>query len=142
EARDIEIASGVKTRHLRRLSTDQRTSRLRAPFCDALHDSSRRVFVKLAGSKIIQEKQRLGALNDNVVDAHRHQVNADGVIKAALDRDLHLCADAIVGGDQDRVDEPRRLEIEQSAETAKLRARSRTSSGSGERADSVHDPIA
>ena len=107
-----------------------------------LHDGGRDILVELAGGEIIQEKQWLGALNDNVVDAHGHEVNADRVVHAALDGDLHLGADAVVGGDQDRVDKARRLEIEQSAESAKLRARSRTARGASERTDPVHDPVA
>ena len=38
----------------------------------------------------------------------------------ALDGDLDLGADAVVGRDQDRVDEARRLEVEQAAEAADL----------------------
>src|SRR6202030_3114332 len=64
EAGDVEISRGVQTGPLRRLSADQRASRLCAPFRDALHHRRRRVFVKLTGSKIIQEKQWLSALND------------------------------------------------------------------------------
>jgi hypothetical protein len=37
-----------------------------------------------------------------------------------LDRDLHLGADAVGGGDQDRVGEPGRLEVEQRAEAAEI----------------------
>ena len=142
KARDVEIARGVKARHLGRLPADQGASRLRAPLGDALHDGGRNILVELAGRKIIQKEQRLGALDDNVVDAHRDKINADRIVEAALDRDLDLGADAVVGRDQDRVDKPRRLEIEQPAESAKLRARPGTARGPGEGADSIHDPIA
>jgi cardiolipin synthase (CMP-forming) len=115
---------------------------LRAPLGDALHDGGRDILVELAGRKIIQEKQWLSALDNNVVDAHGHEVNADRIVHAALNGDLHLGADAVVGGDQDRVDKPRRAEIEQSAESAKLRARSGAARGAGERTDSIHNPVA
>src|ERR1700733_3647162 len=142
KASDVEIASGVEARHLRRLAADQRASGLRASLGDALHDRRHDVLVELAGCKIIQEKQWLGALNDNVVDAHGHQVDADRVVHAALNGDLQLCADAVVGGDQDRVDKPRRSEIEQSAESAKLRARARSARAASEWAYAIHDPVA
>ena len=115
EARDVEIAGSVKAWHLRGLAADQRAAGLRAPLGDALHNCRRDFVVKFAGCKIVQEKQWLRALNDNVVDAHGDQVNSDAIIDAALDGDLHLRADAVVGGDQDRVDEAGRLEVEQSA---------------------------
>ena len=134
--------AGVKARHLRRLSADQCASGLRAPLGDALHDGGHDILVELAGCKIIQEKQWLGSLNDNVVDAHGHQVDADRVVHAALNGDLQLCADAVVGGDQDRIDKPRRSEIEQSAESAKLRARPRSARAASEWAYSIHDPVA
>ena len=71
-----------------------------------------------AGGVVVEEEQRLGALHDDVVDAHRHQVDADRVGDARLDRDLELGADAVGAGDQDRVLEARRLEVEQAAEAA------------------------
>ena len=73
---------------------------------------------QLAGGEVVQEEQRLGALHHDVVDAHRHQVDADGVVDAGLDRDLQLGADAVGAGDQHRIDESRRLQVEQRAEAA------------------------
>ena len=56
-----------------------------------------------AGGEIIEEEQRLGALHHQIVDAHRHQVDADRVVPPGLDRELQLGADAVGGGDQHRV---------------------------------------
>ena len=58
--------------------------------------------IELAGREIVEKEQRLGALHDDVVDAHRDEIDADRVENAALDRDLDLGADAVVGGDQHR----------------------------------------
>ena len=74
--------------------------------------------VELAGREVVEEEQRLGALHDDVVDAHRDEVDADRVVDAGLERDLELGADAVGAGDQDRVLEARRLEVEQPAEAA------------------------
>src|ERR1700722_5029995 len=111
EAGDVEIASRVKAGHLRRLSAYQCATRLGATLGNALHNRGCDFLIQLPRCKIIQEKQRLRPLDDNVVDAHGHQINADSVVQATLNRDLHLCANAVIGGDQDRVDEPRRLKI-------------------------------
>ncbi len=58
--------------------------------------------IELAGGEIVEEEQRLGALHDEIVDAHRHEVDADAVMDAGVDGDLELGADAIIGGDQQR----------------------------------------
>ena len=62
--------------------------------------------VELAGGEIVEEEQRLGALHDEVVDAHRDEVDADRVVHAGLDGDLELGADAVGGRDQDRILKP------------------------------------
>ena len=64
--------------------------------------------VELAGGEVVEEEQRLGALHDDVVDAHGDEVDADRVVDAGLDGDLDLGADAVIGRDQDRVAKTRR----------------------------------
>ena len=56
--------------------------------------------VELRAGEIIEEEERLGALDDQVVGAHRDQVDADAVMAAAVDGELELGADAVIGGDQ------------------------------------------
>ena len=34
--------------------------------------------IELAGGEVVEEEQRLGALDDDVVDAHGDEVDADG----------------------------------------------------------------
>ena len=74
--------------------------------------------VELAGGEVVEEEQRLGALHDDVVDAHGDEVDADGVVAAGLDGELELGADAVGAGDQHRVLVAARLEVEQGAEAA------------------------
>ena len=76
---------------------------------------------RLAGGEIVEEEQRLGALADEVVDAHGDEVDADGVVLAGVDGELELGADAVGGGDQHRVGVARRLEVEERAEAAEAR---------------------
>ena len=46
---------------------------------------------------VVEEEQRLGALADDVVDAHRDEVDADGVEAAGGLGDERLGADAVGG---------------------------------------------
>jgi hypothetical protein len=77
-----------------------------------------RLDVEPAAGIVVEEEQRLGALHHDVVDAHRHQVDADRVGDARFDRDLELGADAVGARDKDRILEARCLEVEQSTEAA------------------------
>ena len=81
--------------------------------------------VELAGGEIIEEEERLGALDDEIVGAHRDQIDADAVVAVVIDRELELGADAVIGRDQQRIAIARRLEVEEAAEAAERRRRRR-----------------
>jgi hypothetical protein len=81
-------------------------------------------------------------LHDEVVDAHRDQVDADRVVTSGGDRDLELGADAVGGGDQDRIPVARRLEVEERAEAAEPGRGARPRRRSGERLDRLDQGIA
>jgi len=121
EAREIVIAGRVHARHLGRLAADQGAVRLAAAFGDAGDDGGGFRDVELAGGEVVEEEEGLGALHDEVVDRHGDKVDADRVMDAGFDGDLQLGADAIIGGDQHRVLEPCRLEVEEAAEAAQFR---------------------
>ena len=91
--------------------------------------------VQLAGGVVVQEHQRLGALGQQVVDAHGHQIDADGVVMAALDGDLQLGADAVGGGDDQRIGVAGGLEVEEGAEAAQRRVRAGPAGRLGQRLD-------
>jgi hypothetical protein len=59
-----------------------------------------------------------------------------------LDGDLELGADAIRGGDQQRVAEAGGLRVEEGAETAEQRRRSSAGSGFGQRLDGFDQRVA
>jgi hypothetical protein len=44
---------------------------------------------KLTSGKIIKEKEWFRALHNEIVNAHRHQINADGVVNACFNRDVY-----------------------------------------------------
>src|SRR3546814_3989643 len=55
---------------------------------DARDDFGRDRVVELARRIIIEKKQWLGALHDQIVRAHRNQVDSDPVMLARFDREL------------------------------------------------------
>ena len=142
KAGEIVVARRVKARHFRRLAADQRRAGLPAALGDAGDDGARHREIELAGGEIIEEEQRLGALHDQVVDAHGDEVDADGLVPPGLDGDLDLGADAVVGGDQHRVAKAGRLQVEQRAEAAEIGACARPRRRPGQRLDRLDKRIA
>jgi hypothetical protein len=66
---------------------DQGAAGLHAPLDDAGDDAHTDVHREFSGGKVVEKKQRLGALDHDVVDAHRDQVDADGIVAASIDRE-------------------------------------------------------
>ena len=68
--------------------------------------------VQLADGDVVEEEEGLGTAHENVVRAHRHEVDADRVVAVHELRDLELGADAVGARDEHRVfhllDAPRR----------------------------------
>ena len=93
----------IKARHLRRLPADQGRSRLPAPLCHAAHDGGDLLRLVLAAGTVIQEKERLAARAGNVVHAHGHAVDADGVVLIQGKGQFQLRADPVGAGHQRRV---------------------------------------
>ena len=80
---------------LGRLAADQRAAGLLAAARDALDDLAGDGDVELAAGEVVEEEQRLGALDQDVVDAHRDEVDADRVVAVERERELELGADAV-----------------------------------------------
>jgi hypothetical protein len=81
-------------------------------------------------------------LHHEIVDAHGDEIDADGVVLAGGDGDLELGADPVGGCDQDRVLEPRRLQIEQRAKSAEAGRGARARRRLGQRLDCFDQRIA
>ena len=142
EARQIVVVAVIDAGHFRGLAADQRAAGLLAAFGDARDDCGAHLRVELPRREVVQKKQRLGALHHEIVHRHRHEVDADCVVNAGVDRDLDLGSDAVVRGDQHRILEARALEIEQSAEAADLGVGARPRSRLHQRLDQVHHAVA
>jgi hypothetical protein len=103
EAGEIVFAIRVHARHLGSLAADQGAAGQFATAGDALDHIGRARHIQLAAGKVIEEEQRLGALHQDIVDAHRDQVDADGVMPLQVEGELELGADAVGAGNQHRL---------------------------------------
>ena len=142
EAREIVVAAGIEAGHFRCLAADQRRASLQAALGDALDDRFALLGIELAGGEIVEEQQRLGALHNEVVDAHGDKVDADRVVPTRLDGDLQFRADAVVGRHQNRIGEAGRLQVEQPAEAADLAVGARPARSAHMRLDAPHQFVA
>ena len=85
------------------LAADQRAAGLDAGLGDALDDRRDPLGHDPAAGDVVGHEQRLGAADDQVVDDHADQVEADRVVDVHGLRDRDLGADAVGGGGQDRL---------------------------------------
>ena len=100
EARQVERVVGHHAGMLRRLASDQGAPRGSAPRRDPLDDRDHPLRNDVTERDVVQEEQRLRAGADDVVGAHRDQVDADRIEAAGSARDLELRPDAVGGGRQ------------------------------------------
>ena len=100
EAGEVVIALGIHARHLRRLAADERTAGLPATVGNRSDDRLCDGRIELPGREIVEEEERLGALDDEIVGAHRDEVDADAGMIARIDGELELGADSVIGRDQ------------------------------------------
>ena len=74
---------------------------------------------------VVQEEERFCSCAEQVVDAHRHQIDANGVVDAGCHRQLEFGADAVGAGDKQRIvvlagEEALQLELKDGGKTALL----------------------
>ena len=100
---EIVFAGGVHTRHFGGLAADQRTIRTFAAVRNSFDDRRRDVDVEPATREIVEEEQRLRTLDQDVVHAHRHEIDAHRVVPIERERKLQLRADAVGAGDEHRM---------------------------------------
>ena len=142
EAREVIVAAVIHARHFRRFAADQGAARLLAAIGDAGDHLAGGGDIELSGGVIVEEEQRLGALHHQIVDRHGDEIDADAMVAAGLDGDAELGADAVIGGDEDRVLEAAGLEIEQAAEAAQRRISTFAARRLGQRLDRLDQGIA
>ncbi len=103
KAREVVLAGDECFWMLSGFAADQCATGLFATRRNALDDGGRDIDVKTLANVIVEEEERLGALHQDVVDAHRHQIDADGVVLVHGKRELELGADAVGARDQHRL---------------------------------------
>src|SRR5690606_3103151 len=72
---------------------------------------------EFSGREVIEEKQRFRAAAEYIVDAHRNQVDADGVVFFQRERKLQFRAHAVGRRDQNRLGVLRKIMLKKRAET-------------------------
>jgi hypothetical protein len=100
EAREVVVAVGVHPGHLGGLAAQQRAGGLLAAVDDPLHEVEEHGLVDLAHRDVVEEEERRGAGDDEVVHAHRDEVDADRVVDAELAGELELGPHAVGAGDE------------------------------------------
>ena len=85
------------------LTADQGAPGLPAALGHAGDDVLDDARIESPDADVVEEEQRVGALDRDVVDAHGHEVDADRVEAARRLGDLQLRADTVGGADEDRL---------------------------------------
>ena len=119
-AAHVVFALRVKTGHLRRLAAEKGAVVFRTGTREALDDFGEHVRLQFAGAQVIEEKQRLGPEDGDVVDAMVHEVGADGVVFVHGEGNLELGADTIHGRNEHGLAVTFDVESEEAAEAADL----------------------
>ena len=102
-ARQVEGVVGHEVRVFRRLATDQRAARLAAAGRDRADHLGDGLRDDPSDRHVVEERDGLGAAAHDVVGAHRHEVDADGVEPPEGEGELGLGADAVGRGDDQRL---------------------------------------
>ncbi len=131
----------VHPRHFGGFTAHQRTTGLLTPAGDTGHHAGRNIDIQFAGRVIVEEIQRLSPLHENVIDAHRHQVNPDRVMPVQLDRKPQLGPHAVCPGNENRLPVTGR-QLEQCPEAANAAENARTMRRPGQRLEPVDQPVA
>ena len=138
----VEVPGMIHARHFRRLPADQRAARAFAAQRDAFDDARGLIDLQLAGGEIVEEEQRLRALADQIVHAHRDKVDADGVNVSGVDGDAQLGPHAVGCRNEDRIAVARALQVEKRTEPAEPRHGARPRGAFGRGLDPLHQVVA
>mmetsp|Transcript_18605 Transcript_18605/g.31313 ORF Transcript_18605/g.31313 Transcript_18605/m.31313 type:complete len:271 (+) Transcript_18605:1272-2084(+) len=103
ESAQIVLAVPVHACHLGRLTSNERGARLLTAFRDALHDRRSLADIQRTCGVVVEEEEWLRTAYQDVVHAHGHQVDANGVVLAHGLGDLQFRAHAIRARHQHRV---------------------------------------
>ena len=103
EAGQVVLVGLHRAGVLGHLAADQRAAGLPAALGDAGDDRGDQLAVELADRDVVEEEERLGAGHEDVVRAHRDEVDSHRVVLAEQLREHELGAHAVGAGDHDRL---------------------------------------
>ena len=123
EAGKVVVALLIHVWQDGRLAADEGTVAFHAAVGNAPYDALKQRRIVAAHGDVVEEEERLGTGAEGVIHAHRHQVDAHGVVNAGERGDLELRPYSIGAGDEQWVlvaatKEPRKVEVKQSRESA------------------------
>ncbi len=121
EAGEVVVVIRHHTRMLSGLTADECAVCLYTAFCHARNDFRNFFGNVFAAGNIIEEKQRLCAAANDIVDAHCHTVHADGIVLVEKHCNFQLSADAVSTADKYGIFHTCEIRHEQTAETANVR---------------------
>ncbi len=142
ETRKVIIACRIHARHFRGFAANQCATGHLAAFGDARDNPFGNSVFQLARGKIIEKKQRLCALHDQIVDAHGNQIDSHGVMPVEINRQFQLGPDPVIRGNQQRIVIACRFRIEKSAKAAQFRCRARPRCCFHQRSDRLDQGVA
>ena len=105
ETSEIVFVLVVHARHFSGFTADQCRTGLHAAVGHAGYDLLEQSRIVLAAGDVVKEEQRFGTLSGDVVDAHGHAIDADGVVLIGHLGDHELGAHAVGAGDENRLDD-------------------------------------
>ena len=136
------LAVLVEAGHLRRLASEQRAAVLPAGLSEAFDDLHGHIRIEAAGCKVVEEEERLGALDEDVVHTVIHEIDADRAMRPGHEGDTQLGPDAVGARDEHGIGRSRSIQMEQPAERADIRQNTPGERATGERADTPDDFVA
>jgi hypothetical protein len=103
EAGEIVFSRHECVRMLGGLAADERAARELASFRDPTDHIRSDADIEPFAHVVVEEEKRFRALHEDVVDTHRDQVDADGVMAVESERELELRAHSVGPGNEDRL---------------------------------------
>ncbi len=140
--REIIIIFGVHAGHLGGFAANQGTACTPTAFGDSGNDVGPGCYVQLCRGEVIQEKKGLGPLYNQIVNAHRDEVDADGVMPVRFDGDFKLGADAIGSCDKHWIFVSCGFQVEHGTESTKPGSDAIARRRPGQRLDRIDQGLA
>ena len=141
ETGQVVLAIRVHAGHFGGFPANQCATGELAAARDAIDHARSHIDRQAAAGEIIQEKQRLRPLHENVVDAHGDEIDADSIVSLPVESELELGAHAIRAGDEYRF-AVSLGHLKKRPETANSRQDAIAHRASRHRLDAIHEGIA